>query len=259
VKNTISGLAEDLQGVVDNVVFVSEVDSTHATAIRLMAQLDEEEVDLEATLLVAGRQTTGIGRGTRTWKSPAGGLYVSWIRSGLSPKTIGRLPMMAAAAAHTALVEVGVTGVGIKWPNDILADGKKLAGILVHARQGATYWATVGLGVNLQSAPALDGEAAQPATALAELIEPAPYERWCRALVTGFALSLGSAIDDPEPAIDTWRNALIHHRGDTLTVRMASGEVQTGRFNGLTDEGFLRLGQGDDERIITGGDVIEQG
>ena len=259
MKTTVNGLADDLRGIVENIVFLSEVDSTHAQSIRLMNQLDEEEVELNATVLVAARQTCGVGRGVRRWESPSGGLYVSWIRSGLSSDAIAQLPMIAASAAHSAVVEVGAISAGIKWPNDILVDGKKLAGIIIHARHGATYWATVGLGVNLSTAPTLDGQAANPAIALAELVEPAPYESWCRALVARFVRSLTESVAVPQPAIDAWRGALIHNPGDRISVRLASGEIQTGTFKGLTEQGFLRLGLGDTERVITGGDVIEHG
>jgi len=259
VKRTVDNLANDLRGALENIVYLSEVDSTHAQSIRLMSQLDEEGLELNATVIIAGRQTRGVGRGVRKWESPQGGLYLNWMRSGLSQETIGRLPMIAAAAAYRAVVDLGVSSAVIKWPNDILVDGRKLAGILVHARQGTTYRATVGMGVNLLSAPAVDSGAAQPATALAEHIAPAPYSTWCRAIATSFVRSLTASLDDADSALDSWRRSLIHTLGDTITVRMASGEIQTGTFNGLTDEGFLRLRQGDEERVITGGDVVEQG
>jgi biotin-(acetyl-CoA carboxylase) ligase len=115
------------------------------------------------------------------------------------------------------------------------------------------------MGVNLLSAPTVDSYAAQPATALSEHIAPAPYATWCRALVASFVLSLTASLADSDSALESWRRSLIHAIGDTITVRTASSEVQTGTFNGLTQEGFLRLRQGDDERVITGGDVVERG
>jgi len=252
-------LATALSDLVDNLVFLSEVDSTHAQAIRLMNQLDEEDIELNATVIIAERQTHGVGRGHRRWESPGGGLYISWIRSGLSHGTVSRLPMIAAAAAHRAVVELGIDRAGIKWPNDILVDGEKLAGILVHARLGTSHWATVGLGVNLHSIPALDRHAAQPATALSAHIDEATHTEWCRAVVVSYITSLTQSITDPETGIEAWRRSLIHTPGDAISVRMASGEIHTGIFNGLTQEGFLKLGQPGGERIVTGGDVIEFG
>jgi biotin-(acetyl-CoA carboxylase) ligase len=128
---------------------------------------------------------------------------------------------------------------------------------LIHARRGTSYWATVGLGVNLQAKPTLGGDAPQPATALSAHIDEAPHGEWCYAVVVPYITSLTRSIGDPETAIEAWRRALIHRAGDSISVRLASGEIQTGIFNGLTEEGFLRLGQQGAERIVTGGDVIE--
>jgi BirA family biotin operon repressor/biotin-[acetyl-CoA-carboxylase] ligase len=167
--------------------------------------------------------------------------------------------MLAAVAARQSVSALGVHGIGIKWPNDIIVNGKKLAGLLVHARHGPVNWATVGLGVNLGIAPDLGADATLSATAISELSESGSPESWRFDLTIGFVTAINRALAAPESALDDWRRHLIHRPGDTLAVRLASGEVITGSFLGLTPDGFLRLDHKDGERVISGGDVIETG
>jgi len=257
VRETVDRLAQRLHSLVDNIVVLDAVDSTHAVCGRLIDQMDEEEIELRSTLIVALRQSRGAGRGARRWESPAGGLYLSWVRSGLDPDTVNRLPMLAAAAARAAVSDAGVSSAGIKWPNDILVDGSKLAGILIRARHGASCWAAIGLGINLDHAPTLADPGLHPATAISDHVGTAPYASRLLSLTTSFATTLIASLDDPLPAMKAWRRHLIHRAGDSMTVRLAGGVIETGVFAGLTDEGFLRLRQQDGERIISGGDVVE--
>jgi BirA family biotin operon repressor/biotin-[acetyl-CoA-carboxylase] ligase len=251
-------LSDKLGGVAENVVLLDAVDSTHAFAIRLMEQVDDESVRLPTTVIVARRQTRGVGRGRRSWASPEGGLYANWIGTGLDPAVIGRLPILAAAAARSALQRLGLTGVGIKWPNDVIVHDRKLAGLLVHAHHGAPTWATVGLGVNLAIAPRLDDRALLAATSVADHLGPAPWEDRALTVVCEFVAALARSIVDPEPALEDWLSSLVHREGDPLRVRLATGETVCGSFDGVTEDGFLRLGMDGEERIISSGDVIEQ-
>ena len=154
---------EELAKHVENLVLFDVTDSTHALARKIIVGMDDESQRLGATLILTDRQDKGEGRGGRCWESPTGGLYMSWLRSGIKAETIARLPMLAAAAAHDAITRIGVSDARIKWPNDILVNGRKLAGILVFARHGDTTWVTVGLGVNLETVPDVDKTEGLPA------------------------------------------------------------------------------------------------
>jgi biotin-[acetyl-CoA-carboxylase] ligase BirA-like protein len=255
VRETVRELAEALAHQVENVAMLEVAASTHAIALALIEQMDAEGMELESTLLIAGRQTQGKGRGNRVWTSPQGGLYLNWLCSRLDRDVVIRLPMIAAASAHGAVTTLGVDGLRIKWPNDLLVRGAKLGGILVHARHAETTWATVGVGVNLVVAPPLPG--GQAATSLTECIGPGDAGQWLKALATGFVRRLTAGIADPTEAIETWRRELMHRAGDPLMIRLASGEVFSGAFAGVTSEGFLRLDQNGAERVVTGGDVVE--
>jgi hypothetical protein len=184
VRHLVDSLARNFQEAVENIVYLDHVDSTHALSLRIMDQMDGQGLELGPTVIIAGQQTLGRGRGDRRWESPAGGLYLSWARSGLARDTITALPMLAAAAALRAITENGVAEAGIKWPNDIVVDGKKLAGILIHVRGGEGGWATVGLGINLRTAPDVSRTAAAATTAMADLVESAP---WIHLLADSFS------------------------------------------------------------------------
>ncbi len=247
-----------LRKVVENVVVLDAVDSTHAMALRLIGQMDEEGLDLPPTVLVAGDQGQGHGRGDRTWQSPVGGLYLSWLRSGLDRAQIQVLPMVAAAAVHQALAAAGLDRVAVKWPNDILVDGAKIAGILIHARHGEPTWVTVGIGVNLISRPVVREAGALPATSFADHLPIADAAELTAALAADIVMALTRGVDEPDELLARWRRALVHRPGDRLAVRLADGAVVEGRFVGLTDSGYLELATASGPRIVSGGDVIEQ-
>lgn len=259
VTDLVDSLARALSDAVENVVYLDRIDSTHAASLRIMDQIDQQGAELAPTVLIGRRQTMGRGRGDRDWISPVGGLYLSWVRSGIDRGIVNRLPILAAAAAYGAIEDAGVTRAGIKWPNDIVVDGRKLAGLLIHVRSAERGWVTVGLGVNLEATHELDQPMAVAATALSALVEPLPYERWCVDISTSFILSFTRFLADPDPAIDVWRHHLIHRPGERLTVRLSGGKTVDGEYQGLTDEGFLRLATDGAERIITSGDVFESG
>jgi BirA family biotin operon repressor/biotin-[acetyl-CoA-carboxylase] ligase len=250
-------LAEDLKGYVDNVVLLDAVDSTHAMAKRLIADMDEESQDLRSSLIVADRQDNGEGRGGRCWESPLGGLYLSWLRSGLEAEIVARLPMIAASAALSALAKIDIENARIKWPNDILVDERKIAGMLVFARHGETTWVTVGLGINVETEPVLrDGEST-PATSVSSILGDGDGDTRRRTLAFTFVEALTKSIDDPQPALDAWMRHLIHRPGDAIRVRLASGTVVTGTLKDITPQGHLVVREGGDDRVLTGGDIIE--
>ena len=123
---------------------VSWFDQIDSTNLELMRQLDAEGVEFAAVL--AGSQTAGQGRLGRQWQSPSGSslsLSISTTRLGTSP---GWLTLLAALAVNKMLANNGISA-GIKWPNDVLVNGKKICGILATMTRG---FAIIGIGVNLR-------------------------------------------------------------------------------------------------------------
>ena len=110
----------------------------------------------DGALVVAARQIRGRGRRERTWDSPAGtGLYASFVlRPDWPADQAPNLAIVAGMAAFRALEKAGVRDLRMKWPNDVLANGRKICGVLVEPRLGAgrIEFAVAGIGINVGQA-----------------------------------------------------------------------------------------------------------
>ncbi|HEU4799334.1 MAG TPA: biotin--[acetyl-CoA-carboxylase] ligase [Gemmatimonadales bacterium] len=194
------------------------------------------------TVVAARYQTAGRGSRGRPWTSDEGGLWMSTL---LRPPADAQLePLVPRVALQVAdvLEAVGTPEVGLKWPNDILARGAKLAGILSEARWNATgvAWVAVGLGLNVRNE--LPIAAAWPATRLADL----GVERSSDSLADDIAAAILRAgastgfLSDAELA--EW------DRRDVLRGRMISSPM-SGRARGISRAGALLI-EGDDGRSV---------
>lgn len=129
------------------------------------------------TLLVADRQTAGRGRRGRQWlSSPAASLTFSllWRFPGDVARLAG-LSLAVGVALARALDQCGAPGVGLKWPNDVLLGGGKVAGVLIELESApASVAAVIGIGLNLQLPPAGDDDFLHPPAALAQAVDPLP-------------------------------------------------------------------------------------
>jgi BirA family biotin operon repressor/biotin-[acetyl-CoA-carboxylase] ligase len=116
---------------------------------RRLAQAGEPD----GLVVVADEQTAGVGRRGRRWHSPAGSLHATiLLRPVNTPKeTLTWIPLLAGVAMVQAVGRVAGVDARLKWPNDVLVDGKKLAGVLTDARwqdDGRLAWVLIGVGVN---------------------------------------------------------------------------------------------------------------
>ena len=121
-------------------VHLRETDSTNVVARALATR-----GAVHGTLVTADRQTAGRGRQGRSWTAPAGtALLCSWV--------IRDPSSLLSLAAGVAVAELAGGGALLKWPNDVLIDGRKLSGILVEGRP-QEGWAVLGIGINVALAP----------------------------------------------------------------------------------------------------------
>jgi BirA family biotin operon repressor/biotin-[acetyl-CoA-carboxylase] ligase len=150
----------------------AEIDSTSSALLR-----DAADGAASGSVRLAERQTAGRGRRGRAWQSPvAANVYLSVLwRFGGGLSALAGLSIVAGVAAARALKACGAPGVGLKWPNDLVLDGRKLGGILVDAAgewQGPCQ-AVVGIGVNVRMPPGVGAGIDQPWTDLARALAPA--------------------------------------------------------------------------------------
>ena len=140
----------------------------------------------EGLAVLAKQQTAGRGRRGRVWDSPPGNLFLSLLlRPHSTPGQAATLSFLTAVALLEALDLAAVPGkLTCKWPNDVLVNGAKIAGILLESRtgpDGALGWVTVGIGVNLAWHPA---ETLYPVTSLAAhgvTVTPEDFAGWLLA------------------------------------------------------------------------------
>ncbi len=128
------------------VKYFDSVGSTNSEAKTLFLQ-----GETEGLIVVAKKQTAGRGRKGRSWLSPVGGLYFSIIlKPRLSVETAPLLGLLSGCAVVRSLSSFGLRNVTLKWPNDVLVDEKKIAGILCEAvtREDESFGIIVGIGVN---------------------------------------------------------------------------------------------------------------
>ena len=182
--------------------------------------------------LRAERQTGGKGRQGRAWQSPPGNLHASTlVRLGPGDPPAPTLALVAAVALHEVVVDLRPGDARIKWPNDLLFDGAKLAGILLE-RQGDAV--IIGFGVNLAHHPAgLDRPVDQPRRARRHGARPGPF---LEILAAAFARWLGRWRDEGLAPVRAAWLAAAHPLGTALST--PEGE---GLFDGLDESGALRL------------------
>lgn len=228
-------------------VRLEETDSTNAE-VRRRAEAGETG----PCWITAARQRAGRGRRGRVWETGAGNLAATLLlHPKASPATAAQLSFAAAlAAAETVLHFAPHATVTLKWPNDVLADQKKLAGILLEAGDG---WLAIGIGLNLASHP--EG-AEYPATSLAVLgVTPPSPEAALAVLAARFAAWLERWEKDGfAPLRTAW---LARAEGLHLPVRVRlPHEERHGAFEGIDAAGALLLREPGGLRAVAAGEVF---
>jgi BirA family biotin operon repressor/biotin-[acetyl-CoA-carboxylase] ligase len=235
----------------------AEIDSTQDEARRLASHAGSH-----GHLVWAGSQRAGRGRMRRHWHSPPGsGLFFSVVLLPRLPAAaLGALPLAAGAAVGSALDGLVPGHVRLKWPNDVLLDGGKVAGILVEAQvtDGLVAHAVIGVGINL-SRPAgdFDPEIRGRAAALDDVAGAAPPAARILAVVLG-ALEAGYEeliAEGPGRARRRWLQ-LADTIGREVTAT-ANGRPLRGRAVDLDEGGNLVL-EVEGERVVIAYGEIEQ-
>lgn len=226
-----------------------ELASTSGT---LLERLSSGAAVPEGQWVVANRQTSGRGRQGRAWFDGSGNFMGStFVASHAGDPPLGTLALAAGLAVRDAVLKHLPAGreVLLKWPNDLLADGAKLSGILLEGARGGVV---VGIGVNLAVAPELLD---RPTVSLAQLGAPASRDAFAQDL----AVSLSQEVErwrtfGLEPLIRRWV-AAAHPLGTPLRTGEGSDSVD-GTFAGLALDGALQLRLADGTlRAIHAGEI----
>jgi BirA family transcriptional regulator, biotin operon repressor / biotin---[acetyl-CoA-carboxylase] ligase len=225
----------------------AELDSTNEEGRRLALAGETGPLWLRAA-----RQSAGRGRRGREWQSSEGNLFATLLLQPARPKAEwAQLSFVTAiAVADMAAHFAAAAAIAVKWPNDVLADDRKLAGILLETADEAL---AIGIGINLKNHPAgtefpavsiaaLGVTPPSAATALA-LLAPT-FARWYDLWdSTGFG-----------PIRDAWL-ARAAGLGQRIRARLPGSE-RAGLFEGIDEEGALLLNEGTRTRAVTAGEVF---
>lgn len=219
------------------------IDSTN-DYLKQQIQFEDKERLRNGTVCMAEAQTAGRGRQGKKWVSPFGcSLYCSmyWEFDG-GYQSISGLSLAVGLAVVRAVQSLGEMDVGLKWPNDVYAQGKKLAGILidVEGHMHGSCQSIIGIGLNM----ALPGNVeaiSQPWTDLQQIFGKAPEKNM---MAGNLILHLNNVLTDFEhsglkPFVEEW-NQLDIYRGKEVRLLMGKNAI-AGKAKGIDDSGAVQL------------------
>lgn len=230
----------------------------------------KEQADLGAehlSIAVTKSQSAGRGRGDRVWVSPEGNVFWSiLLRPDSSWPSLTSLPLVLALAVHRSLAQIvgSDSGLKIKWPNDILLDGKKVCGMLletsVKQRRGEGHpisWCVVGIGINVNSHPeaTMNYQATDLVTSGVENVTRDVVIEILSAEVANI-VSLWSR--DGFPAFRVEVEGSLAFLGEEIDVvtGVDREQRQQGRLIGLSKDGLAKIEAEDGLKTLSAGEVF---
>jgi BirA family transcriptional regulator, biotin operon repressor / biotin---[acetyl-CoA-carboxylase] ligase len=236
-------------------IVLAEVDSTLNEAARRFADLRGP------TWILALHQTAARGRRGREWRHPAGNFAATLVLPGpIAPATAALRSFVASLALHDACAAVtGRAGqFALKWPNDVLLNGGKVAGILLETIGPRGDALSIGIGVNLAQAPGADqveAGAVRPVSLLSEIGASVTPAEFLDVLAPAYARHEAQmATYGFAPIRTAWLDRAAR-LGEVITARLPGEEV-TGRFDAVDEQGQLVLSTPQGPRRIAAADVF---
>ena len=216
----------------------------------------------EWSVVLADRQTGGRGRAGHQWISPAGNLYLSVLVRPTLPADVTTVLPLAAGLAIAEAASGFAVAPRLKWPNDVVVEGRKLAGILVEGLGGAggIEAAVIGVGVNVGLDPgSLPPELAGRVTSLVALTgRPAAVADVAAAVLARLRVWYDRLAREGAPRVlAAWRECSLPWWGRRVEAR-SGGSVLRGIVHGLDQRGALVLDLDDGSRVcVVSGEVSE--
>jgi BirA family biotin operon repressor/biotin-[acetyl-CoA-carboxylase] ligase len=214
------------------------IDSTN----RFLLQHEATQIRAPWAVL-AERQSAGRGRRGRTWQSPfAGNIYLSllWRFSQINANFIG-LSLVAGVAVCRVLARLGIAQLGLKWPNDVLCQGKKLCGVLIemHGEPNGPYNAVIGIGLNLAMPEAVGRQIDQPWISLQQVSATIPSRNRLAAQLIDAMLETLPQFERHglPPFLPEWQR-LDLYRDQPVSLHFGENQIQ-GIERGVDEQGAL--------------------
>lgn len=239
---------------IESLAIIPRVASTNLIARRVVNECIENELSLPQALIIAREQFAGRGRQQRTWSSPAGkGIYATVLLT-IAAAEMPVLPLATAVIIANYLRESFGLEARIKWPNDILVEGRKIAGILIEARlQQSHAYVLIGIGVNLEP---VDDESRPNATSIRQMATGRVGD--IDEVTIGFIHHIDAGVSRPlsnEQVLADWRALTVHRRGDPIACVVGDHTVE-GTWEAIDDQGRALIRSGNDVTAVSAGDLI---
>ncbi len=240
------------------IIYRENIDSTQSLALRLA----EKGGKIHGLVVIAEQQTSGRGRMKRKWLSPKGGVWLSVVLKPLVSLTMSTmLPFVAALAVCDAIRQSTKADATLKWPNDVMMAGKKVAGILLDmsAEADMINYVVIGIGINANvetSKLKVDRQNKPEITSIRQSIGRDVNRLHLTALVLEKLEMYYSVLEKygSEPIIREWR-ARSDMLGKKVTV-VQQDRTYSGVAANINEDGSLLLKTKDQEISIVSGDVI---
>ena len=215
--------------------------------------------DLHQRIVLAEGQHAGKGRRGRSWVSPfARGLYLSlgW-HFAMAPASLNALSLASGVAVVRALNGLDMTGIFLKWPNDLICAEKKIGGILLEARSetAASCDVVIGIGINIRLSEETKSNLDQPVTDLASHNPQLPARSRLAGKVIAEQLSMLTrvAAGRMDEYVAEWRG--LDYLSGRQVEMQAPGLALQGRVRGVDDNGLLLLETCDGARKFSSGEL----
>ncbi|MGZ8867995.1 MAG: biotin--[acetyl-CoA-carboxylase] ligase [Thermoanaerobaculia bacterium] len=239
---------------IESLAIIPRVASTNLVARRIVNECIENELSLPQAMIVAREQLAGRGRNQRSWSSPPGkGIYATTLVTRKAGE-MGLMPLNVATIIARYLIDVFGVDARIKWPNDIIAGGRKLAGILIEGRvQDGRAHLAIGTGINLE--PVRDDD--RPNSTSVSEVARKNYTGVDDAIVS-FIEHIDAGLarrDSRDRVLADWRALSIHKNGDAISCTIGERTV-SGSWAGIDDHGRAVITSSDGDVAISAGDLI---
>jgi len=238
----------------ESIAVIPRVASTNLIARRIVAECIGNDLSLPQAMIIAGEQFAGRGRNQRSWSSPAGkGIYATTLLTRPAAE-LPLVPLEMANVVATYLRDVFGIDARLKWPNDVLVDGRKIAGILIEARlQGDRAYLLIGTGINVEP---MSDESRPNAVAIRDVTRRdfPGIDAATAAFVEHLDARLHRRLER-DRVLAEWRSLSVHKPGDRITCVLGERTV-TGTWAGIDDQGRALLRSGEETVAVSAGDLL---
>ncbi len=206
----------------------------------------------DRTVIIASSQTSGRGRTGRAWISPVGGFYSSFLLKPSPPINLAPCVSLLTAVVLTRLLKRRGIEASVKWPNDVVVEGKKIAGIIAEAGTFPESWFILGIGVNLTSFPDIPDRKFLPPGAWSEFSDAPQAEELLGELLFELDSSWSRREDNPLDSTIDELNSILWKKGKTVTLLGGREEYHGTLLRVDADGSLVLLTELGETRFVSG-------